>query len=197
MVSCISPCWASSSLLFLGSSAAHLQLFAGLISSAGPTGFYPAFIFAWVSPFSSPTTSMKGVPLPCHLLNCPHDYSCFDTLPEVQSENVVEMPRCLRRRGECECQDNWRCTWVLSLGLLLLVNFTKDRKQAQVKLMHSNWCLQQRPFRAQLLPLMAHESPQISIWARGGATNGSYSMWEGLSLFPSFTLEMAFCCYSI
>lgn len=48
--------------------------------------------------------------------DCPHDYSCFVTLSEVQSENVVEIPRCLRRRSECECQDNWRCTWVLSLG---------------------------------------------------------------------------------
>lgn len=117
--------------------------------------------------------------------DCARDYSCFDMLSEVQSENVVEIPRCLRRWGECECQDNWCCTWVLSLSLLLLVNFTKDHKQAQVKLTHSNWCLQQRPFRAQLLPMMAHESSQISFWARGGATNGSYSMREGLSLFPS------------
>lgn len=115
----------------------------------------------------------------------PRDYSCFDTLSEVHSENVVEIPRCLCRRGECKCQDNWHCTGVFSLDLLLLVNFTKDCKQAQAKLMYSNWCLQQRPLRAQLLPLMAHESPQISIWPRGGATNESYSVWEGLSLFPS------------
>lgn len=49
MVLCIPPCRASSLSLFLGFSAAYLQLLAGVISSMGHTVFYPALFFAWVS----------------------------------------------------------------------------------------------------------------------------------------------------
>lgn len=115
MVSCISPppCCTSPSSLSLGFSAAHVGLLAGLIPSAGHTGFYPALNFCMSLSLLHSCHIIERCPSPkcgpCSSVSLPLAQdccSCFDTLPEVQSENVVEILS-LHRRGEREeCENN-------------------------------------------------------------------------------------------
>lgn len=64
-----------------------------LMSSVGHTGFYPALIFARVSPFNSPALSVKHAPL--LLLQRWNPFFCFLPPIKIASSTVVALTCCL------------------------------------------------------------------------------------------------------
>lgn len=109
-------CCASPSTLSLGFSAAHVRLLAGLISSAGHIGFYPALNFCMSLSLLHSNHINERCPSPkcgpCSSVSLPLAQdccTCFDTLSVVQSENMMEILSLHRRDEREECEINWTC----------------------------------------------------------------------------------------